>query len=185
MTLAAVVMAAGGGRRWDGDGHKLLADFRGRPLASWAIGAAGAAGLDELVVVTGPVDLDDLIPEGVTRLHNPGWAEGQATSMQVALAHARRVGHGAVVLGLADTPLVPASAWRAVAAQPGDLVTATFDGRRRPPVKVAGALWSDLPLDGDEGARVLLAGGASPVVEVACEGQPVDIDTMEDLRQWS
>ncbi|MEO2113467.1 MAG: nucleotidyltransferase family protein, partial [Acidimicrobiales bacterium] len=30
------MLAAGGGTRWDGEGHKLLADLDGRPLAAHA-----------------------------------------------------------------------------------------------------------------------------------------------------
>jgi nicotine blue oxidoreductase len=138
-----------------------------------------------LIVVAGAEDLSDLLPEGATLLVNDGWESGQAGSVQVALAHAASVGHDAIVLGLADTPMVPTSAWRAVADQPGDLVTATFGGQRRPPVKVAQGLWSELPVSGDGGARSLLAGRPSLVVEVACEGQAVDIDTVEDLDRWS
>ena len=185
MTIAAVVLAAGGGSRWTGEGHKLLADFRGRPVASWAIDAAADAGLDELIVVTGAVDLSGLVSGGATVLDNPAWSDGQAGSLQVAVAHAGKVGHGAVVVGLADAPLVTVEAWRSVAATRGQLVVATFDGRRRPPVKVARGLWSELPTAGDAGARMLFGSRASLVVEVACDCRPVDIDTVEDLELWN
>ena len=54
-----------------------------------------------------------VIPEGVDVLVNPDWASGLAGSLQVAAAEARRAGLDAVVVGLGDQPLVPASAWRA------------------------------------------------------------------------
>ena len=118
MTIAAVVLAAGGGTRWDGEGHKLLADLDGRPLAAHAIDAAEAAGLDELVVVTGAADLSGVLPAAATIVHNPDWDAGQATSLQLAVSHCRATGHEAMVVGLADTPGVPAAAWRAVAECP-------------------------------------------------------------------
>ncbi|HCV36729.1 MAG TPA: hypothetical protein DF783_07350, partial [Acidimicrobiaceae bacterium] len=167
MSTAAVILAAGGGTRWTGSGHKLLIDFRGRPLVTWSIEAADAASLDELIVVAGAVDLTSLLPERATLLRNADWASGQAGSVQVAIAHATLVGHEAVLLGLADTPMVPSSAWRSVADQAGDLVTATYEGEWRPPVKVARRLWSELPATGDGGARSLLLGRPSLVVEVA------------------
>lgn len=185
MTIAAVVLAAGGGTRWDGEGHKLLADLDGRPLAAHAIDAAEAAGLDELVVVTGAADLSGVLPAAATIVHNPDWDAGQAVSLQLAVSHCRATGHEAMVVGLADTPGVPAAAWRAVAGMPGDLVCATFGGSQRPPVKVAARLWDELPVTGDEGARPLFRWRASETVEVACDGEPTDIDTVDDLRAWN
>ena len=184
-TIAAIVLAAGGGSRWNGPGHKLLADLDGRPLAAHAIAAAAAAGLDELVVVTGSVDISAIIPGGATVLHNGSWSEGQAGSIRLAVEHAERAGHGAIVLGLADTPGIPAEAWRAVAEAEGSLVVAVFDGLRRPPTKVGRRFWNELPVSGDSGARSLLAERASDVVEVACRGNPADIDTVEDLLLWN
>ena len=82
MTVAAVVLAAGGGTRFIADHHKLLADVRGRPVVAWALEHALEAGLDETVVVTGAVEVP--AEPGVTMLHNPDWQQGQATSLQVA-----------------------------------------------------------------------------------------------------
>lgn len=183
-TRAAVVLAAGGGTRWEGDGHKLLAELDGRPVAAHALDAAAEAGLDELVVVTGAVDLSAVIPDGATVLHNDRWAEGQAVSLHLALNHAVVAGHDAVVVGLADSPGVPAEAWRAVASVDAILAVATFGGSRRPPTLIGRSLWGDLPETGDEGARTLLAERSDLVVEVPCPGDPADVDTMEDLRRW-
>ena len=184
MTTAAVVLAAGLGRRFPG---KLRAPFRGRPLSVWAIEAAAAAGLDELLVVVGEDDLADLVPAGARSVHNPDPAAGQATSLGVAIEAAEAAGHDAVVVGLADQPLVPTEAWRLVAAAPADalIASATFDGARRPPVRLARSAWHLLPDTGDEGARVLLRSRPELVVEVPCPGDPVDIDTPEDLERWS
>jgi CTP:molybdopterin cytidylyltransferase MocA len=185
--VVAVVLAAGGASRWQSTGsdHKLLAGFRGRPVVRWAVEHALAAGLSATWVVTGAVDLSAVLPGGVVVLENPEWEQGQATSLQVALRSARRAGAVAVVVGLGDQPLVPASAWRAVASAGGEVAVATYHGRRRNPVKLSAAVWDLLPVSGDEGARTLMSSRPDLVQEVPCKGDPVDIDTREDLKRWS
>ena len=150
-----------------------------------AVEHAMAAGLADLWVVTGAVDLAPVVPPGVTLLHNAAWADGQATSLQVAVEAARRAGAPAIVVGLGDQPLVPASAWRAVAAARGEIAVATYDGMRRNPVKLSADVWDLLPVTGDEGARTLMRSRPELVQEVPCQGDPVDIDTKEDLQRWS
>lgn len=215
MTVAGVLLAGGAGSRFSGDEHKLLVRFRGRPLAAWAVGAAANAvadgALDAAYLVTGAVglrpallsalehsrdldedwhrgDLDDIALArklGISLLANDRWSEGQATSLAVGITQAAIDGHQAVVVGLADQPFVDAAAWTAVAEAEGPIVTATFDGRRRPPVKLAAEVWPLLSGTGDEGARSLLRMRPDLVSEVPCKGNPTDIDTLEDLEKWS
>jgi CTP:molybdopterin cytidylyltransferase MocA len=176
VTTAAVLLAAGAGHRFGGSTHKLLAPFRGRPLVCWALDAAGV--LDELIVVTGAVELP--LPAHATVVRHDRWRLGQATSLAAGLVAA--AGHEAVVVGLADQPLVSAAAWRLVAAADATpIAVATYDGARRNPVRLGAAVWSLLPTGGDEGARVLMRTCPDLVTEVPCPGDPVDIDSEEDL----
>jgi CTP:molybdopterin cytidylyltransferase MocA len=185
VTTLAVVLAAGGGSRFAGSTHKLLAPLRGRPVLSWAVAAPLAAGLPVLVV-TGAVDVTDAIAEfDVEVIRNGSWSEGQATSLGAAVGVALARDHDAVVVGLGDQPLLTPQAWAAVAASTAPIAVATYAGRRGQPVRLAAEVWPDLPTSGDEGARRLLAGTAHRVAEVACQGDPADIDTQEDLRRWS
>ncbi|HUF34163.1 MAG TPA: NTP transferase domain-containing protein [Acidimicrobiales bacterium] len=186
MTACAVVLAAGGGSRFVGGGHKLLAPLGDRTVVRRAVEHAAGAGLP-VVVVQGAVDLAPALTGlDVDVVANERWAEGQATSLQVGLAWARRHGHDAAVVGLGDQPGVPASAWAAVAATTAaPVAVATYDGRRRNPVRLASEVWDALPTAGDEGARSLMRRRPDLVVEVACEGEPHDIDTTEDLERWS
>ena len=186
MTTAAVLLAAGGGTRFIDAQHKLLAPFRGRPLITWAIDSAVGAGLDAVAVIAGAVDLTEFVNRGIEIVMNPEWESGQASSLQAARRFAEREGHGAIVIGLGDQPLVPTSAWVAVAAAVGSpIAVATFDGARRPPVRLDASVWPLLPTDGDEGARVLMAARPDLVTAVVCDGEAADVDTVEDLRRWS
>ena len=181
----AVVLAAGGGTRYTGDSHKLLAPFRGRPVLAWAVSAPLRAGLPVLVVA-GAVDVTDVLSGlDVDVIQNPAWNEGQATSLGAAVGVALARDHGSIVVGLGDQPLLLPPAWAAVAASPAPIAVATYGGRRGQPVRLAAEVWPDLPTTGDEGARRLLAGSEHEVCEVACDGDPADIDTQEDLRRWS
>lgn len=181
----AVVLAAGAGTRFDGATHKLLAPLRGRPVLRWAVEAAVASGLPTLVVA-GAVDVTDGVADlHATVIQNPRWNEGQATSLRVAVGVALAEDHDAIVVGLGDQPFLAPAAWAAVASSPTAIAVATYGGRRGQPVRLAAAVWDDLPTTGDAGARSLLAGSRHAVAEVACPGDPADIDTQEDLRRWS
>lgn len=181
----AVVLAAGAGSRFTGTGHKLLATLRGRPVLRWAAGAPVAAGLPT-VVVAGAVDVTvALAGLDVIVVQNPDWADGQATSLRTAVGVAQAGDHDAIVVGLGDQPFLGAAAWEAVAASPAAIAVATYGGRRGQPVRLSSEVWGDLPATGDEGARRLLTGSVHAVAEVACSGDPADVDTEEDLRRWS
>lgn len=193
-SVAGVLLAAGGGSRFAGPEHKLLARLDGRPVVAWALEHVLAADLDEVIVVTGAVDIDPVLSGGVGSqrpgvavrvLHNRGWQDGIATSLWVGVDAARGSGHSAVVVGLADQPFVPPSAWMAVARHPAPIAVATYSGRRGNPVKLAAATWPLLPRSGDEGARVLMRRRPDLTEEVPCDGDPFDIDTVEDLTRWS
>ncbi len=182
-----MILAAGTGSRFRGKpGEKLLVVTHGRPLLAHAIDPAREAHLDELVIVEGSTDLRKLVPDDATLLHNSQWQSGQATSLRVAVDWCQRQGHDAVVVGLGDLPGLTVEAWRAVADAPGGpIVIATYRGRRGHPVRLDADVWPSLPIDGDEGARVVIARHPELVTEVACSGSPIDIDTREDLKRWS
>ena len=183
MTTAAVVLAAGAGSRFDGPTHKLLAPLDGRPVVAHVLDAVIAAGLDAVFVVDGAVSLAAVVPPGVVLVHNPRWAQGQAGSLRLAVDAAAAAGHDAVVVGLGDQPRITADAWRRVAASGAPIAVASYGGVRRNPVRLASAVWALLPDDGDEGARVVMRARPDLVTEVPCDGEPLDVDTVEDLRR--
>ena len=121
----------------------------------------------------------------VVHVVNDRWAEGQATSLRAGIAAAPELGAAAVVVGLGDQPFVTVEAWRAVAAADGPIAVATYGGRQRPSGPAAPATSGTCcPTDGDEGARALMRLRPDLVTAVPCDGSPIDIDTVEDLRRW-
>lgn len=136
-----------------------------------------------MVAVTGSVDLTSALPAEVEILRNPRWSDGQASSLQVALRWAAAVDLDAIVIGLADQPFIPATAWTAVATARSPVATASFSGKRRPPVRLAREVWSLAPTSGDAGARTIMRDHPDLVVDVPCSGDPLDVDTMPDLAR--
>ena len=189
-TVAAVILAAGLGERFEGPTHKLLSPFRGKPVLKWVLEAASGAGFDDIYLVSGAIDFENeqtlnVFEHEVTIVKNHNFEDGQATSLRAAIAVAEHDKHEAVVVGLGDMPLISSSAWAAVAGADTVLGVATFSGNRRPPVKIHHELWPLIPLSGDEGARSLLRLRPDLVHDVPCEGNPIDIDTRGDLARWN
>ena len=184
----AALLAAGGGTRFKGDRHKLLAVLRGRPVWQHSLEAVLGAGFDHVVLVTGAAELAvEHLPSQVTVVHNPSWKEGQSTSLQAAVAAARSVGADALTVGLADQPFIPTETWQAVRDADRDcpVVVAVYDGKLGPnPVRLGRAVWSLLPTAGDVGAREVIRAHPSWVCRVECLGSGADIDTLEDLGRW-
>jgi molybdenum cofactor cytidylyltransferase len=187
--VVPVLLAAGGGSRFDGPTHKLLALIDGVTVIDHAIGHAVHAGLGVVLVVTGSVELHlERYGADVVQLHNEHWAEGQATSVAMAATAAARLDAHALVFGLGDQPFIPAEAWRLVATAPSEhhIALASYAGRRGPhPVRLHRSMWAQLPATGDDGARTLIREHLALVHEVPCPGSAADIDTVEDLHRWT
>jgi len=187
--VSAILLAAGAGSRFGGG--KLLAPYGGRPLIESSLANLAGAPVDETLVVVGD-DAERLRPlvepYGVRVVENPGWEEGQSTSVRAGLL-ALGPEVGAAVVLLADQPLVgPGAVGRLVAAfeEGARVAVATYGGERRNPVLFSREVWPLLmhELAGDEGARAVLRRHPHLVREVPCDGvgDPADVDTVEDLR---
>jgi CTP:molybdopterin cytidylyltransferase MocA len=196
MRTLAVLLAAGSGSRFHGGCHKLDASLpSGRTVYEQslghlveAFGPGGSTGSTIVGVLVVHGATERAVPAGVASLVNAAWAAGQATSVTAALQHAAALGADAIVFGLADQPFVPPATWRAVAdaAPEWPVVVATYAGRRGPhPVRLHQSVWPLVPNIGDDGARSVLRDHPALVHEVACEGSPADIDTLEDLERWT
>jgi CTP:molybdopterin cytidylyltransferase MocA len=181
-TVAGLVLAAGGGRRYGMP--KALVEYEGSLLVERAVRTARAV-CDPVLVVLGARAVDvwqtaDLA--GATVLANRDWETGMASSLRTGLDGLRgwpgRV--DAALVTLVDMPGMTPEALRAVAAHaaPDALAVATYDGVRGHPVLLGRDSWAEVAATatGDEGARRYLA--AHAVTEVDCTGlaDPVDLD---------
>jgi CTP:molybdopterin cytidylyltransferase MocA len=186
-TVAGVLLAAGEGSRFGRP--KALVELNGQTLAERGVGLLRAGGADPILVVTGaaPVELD-----GTNTIYNPAWRTGMGSSLRAALQALidASTDVGAVVVALADQPLVGAEAVaRLIAAYRGGatVAVAAYDGQARNPVLLAREHWAEViaTATGDQGARTFLRARPDLVALVECgdTGRPDDIDTPEDLAR--
>jgi molybdenum cofactor cytidylyltransferase len=189
--VAAVVLAAGRSTRMGGP-NKLLAEVNGKPLVRIAVEQALASRASPVIVVTGHRRREAeaaIAGLDVKLVHNPDFAEGLATSLKAGVAAVSPENDGAVIC-LADMPGVNAALIdKLIAAfdpEKGALVVLpTLDGKRGNPVLWSRRFFPDLMvIEGDVGARHLIARYAEAVTEVPVDGQAafVDVDTPEALQ---
>jgi molybdenum cofactor cytidylyltransferase len=183
VTLVALVLAAGAGKRFGGG--KLSALFRDEPLVRHAIRAARAAPVERVIVVCPEeLDLGDW-PGGPPVQALRIASDGLSASLRAGIAAAGEADGAFVFLG--DMPLVP----HAAAGRLADLIGESYAaiprhaGQRGHPVLLAHRAFADLArLDGDRGAGSLLAGRDDlAFLDDAGEGCLIDVDRAEDLRR--
>jgi nicotine blue oxidoreductase len=143
--IYAVVLAAGASSRY-GDSPPKQTVFLPLVLA-----ALRETSVDDVVVVSGAHELD------IDTVRCPDWERGPGASLRCGLSALPEDAEAAVVV-LADGPdLEPLAVDRVIDAwrsDGGDVVAASYDGRRLHPVLLARAAWAEIP---DAGARALAA----------------------------
>lgn len=190
-TATAVLLSAGSGTRFSGSSHKLLTQISGKSVFAWSLQNLLEAEFQQIIVVTGAVDLSDEINKATANcsnnqtdlcvVENKNWHDGMASSLQCGLAEAQRLGANSVVVGLADQPAVKPASWCRVANSQSPIAVATYNGVRGNPVRLHAELWPLLPTTGDEGARNLFKSHKDLLEEVACDGSAQDLDTTNDI----
>ena len=186
--IAGLLLASGASRRFGS--NKLVAPLDGRPVVRWSAEALVSA--VEATWVVAPARsaevraaLDGL---PVRWVENPVAHEGMASSIRAGIA-ALPAEVEAVVITLGDQPLIDGdvirrvvATWRAAPAPRGGVVATYEDGRGHPALFGAAIFPALLALEGDRGARELLASLGAAVVAVGVPGRrPIDVDTPEAL----
>ncbi|QWG25318.1 molybdopterin-binding/glycosyltransferase family 2 protein [Bradyrhizobium sediminis] len=190
--ISAVILAAGRSTRMGGP-NKLLAELGGRPLVRIVTEQALASKASGVTVVTGhQAEQVEKALAGlkVKFVRNPDFAEGLASSVKAGIAAVSPNADGAVIC-LGDMPLISADLIdrliEAFAPDRGNLIAVPVsDGRRGNPVLWSRRFFNELmTLDGDIGARHLIAKHSEAVAEVPVEGHGafLDIDTPQALEE--
>ncbi|MEO1488055.1 MAG: nucleotidyltransferase family protein [Pseudomonadota bacterium] len=186
LRLGVAVLAAGASRRF-GDTDKLTALLDGQPLGEIVCNTIPRGMFDHRWVIASVPD-HPCAPawraEGFTPLVNPSADEGMGTSVALAGFAAKEAGCDALLLALADMPLVPVSHFEALVDQiraggAQGIVTSASGETRMPPAAFGASHLSELAgLSGDQGARALLQRGDV----LACPPEWLaDVDTPEAL----
>jgi len=184
---AVVVLAAGQGRRFAGQGHKLEQPLGTSTVLGRTLATAIASRLRVVVVCSesfAPVVRRSIAARDVVVLSAAAAAQGMGRSIAAGVSAAADA-PGWLILP-ADMPLLKVETLRSVAAQlqHDPVVFAQHRGQRGHPVGFSSELYSELiALDGDEGARRLLARYAAQPVVVDDPGVLLDVDTADDLAR--
>ncbi len=192
--VAAIILAAGRASRFGAgaDDSKVLAALDGTPLvarvATTALGS-WAATVHVVIGQAGERVAAAVAGLAVTLVDNPAYATGMASSLKAGIASLPATCVAALVL-LADMPLVKVATLDVLiaafdsAAGGCDAVVPSYEGGRGNPVLLSRALFDAVALlDGDQGARKLLARPGVRVATCAVDdpGVVLDIDTRAAL----
>jgi molybdenum cofactor cytidylyltransferase len=192
---AAIVLAAGAGRRFGGG--KLLATWRGRPLIEAALDAALASASDPIVVVigadAGPVaeavrdwGQDREAGARLKIVHAEDHAEGMGASLRTG-ASALPAGLQGVFVFLGDMPDIPHDVFAGLIgalAAGAPAAAPEHQGQRGHPVLFSASLIPELArASGDAGAREVLSMIGDRLVRIPTDSPGVlfDVDRPGDL----
>ena len=190
--IAAIVLAAGRSTRM-GEANKLLAEVGGKPMVRHAVEAALASQARPVLVVTGH-QADDvraaLAGLDIAFVANSDFAAGLSSSLKAGIRALPKAAAGALVL-LGDMPRIEAAHLDAMIAafalEAGlAIIVPVHQGRRGNPVLWPASLFGEmLALEGDVGARSLLARHAGRVreIELGTDAVLMDVDTPDALAR--
>jgi molybdenum cofactor cytidylyltransferase len=190
-----IILAAGSSTRM-GSPKALLPDPDGRPFVARLTRTFGAAGVTDIVIVTGiqhdaivaavAADRPNTNPSFFT---NPNPERGQLSSLWIGLDAADRPEVEAILVTPVDIPMVRASTIRQIVEvwqrRRAPVVRPAVGVRHGHPVLFDRSLFDELrraPLD--EGARAVVHAHADRILDVPVEdeGCLVDVDTPADYR---
>ena len=190
MSIAAIVLAAGGSRRL-GQPKQLLTS-RGETLLNRSIRIAAEAGASPVLVVLGAqfdvIAASIASPNAIT-VHNDHWRQGMGSSIETGMRTLAVCAPdaGAVLLMGCDQPRLTADHLHSLVAAFASyklpaIAASSYAGVYGVPAVFPRESFAELhALRGDKGARSIIERASCPVVAIDFEGGEVDIDSPQDL----
>jgi molybdenum cofactor cytidylyltransferase len=161
----------------------------GEPLLRRIVRIAADTNPDHLIVVLGS-SAYDCVPVikncGADIVVNPFWETGLAGSIRLGVERAEEEGADSILLLLADQPWLNAEVigkfFDRLNGEPDLIIAARYEGILGAPMMFGSNWFSRLKtLEGDQGARNIVAKEGNRVQVVEWSDGAVDVDTPEDL----
>jgi molybdenum cofactor cytidylyltransferase len=188
--ISAILLAAGESRRM-GDFKQLL-QFKGKPFVACCVDTLLAAGVAEILVVTGHREKEVREAIGQRRvkfIFNADYQAGMSSSI-VSGAAALDEKTTAILIALADQPQIDAGLVKKVIAvfetQQPLLVVPTFENRRGHPIILSAKLKAEiLAIDPNIGLRQVVEAHKDEIfyLEVADQAVLLDFDYPQDYER--
>jgi molybdenum cofactor cytidylyltransferase len=182
--LAIAILAAGSASRFGGG--KLDAELAGKPLGRWALRAACGVEHERLAVVVGGTVPAFARAAGCELLVNDRAGEGLGTSAALAAKWAGESGSDALLIVLADMPLVSRDTLAGLgrAASEGTPAAVVYAAGPGAPAAFPAALFAHLEaLTGDTGAAHVLRGRSDVMLVQTAPDELLDVDRSGDLAE--
>lgn len=183
MNIAAIILAAGGSTRMEGQ-NKLLLPFNGSSIIATVTATVLEADYEPVIVVTGFADRDistALAGLSVGFVHNKDWQDGMAGSIRTGLEGVRASADGLLIV-LADMPLLSTDTLRLlkrrfIESQGTKMVFPVYGQRQGNPVLMPARFYPEIAsLSGDRGCKVLLHQYPGEALAVPVETAEVILD---------
>lgn len=188
MAIDCVILAAGAATRFGS--CKMLADYQGQPLLSYALGAIQAVKPEKIILVTGASHA--LVNDYCTMLNMSHLEVAYCADWQLGMGHSLAYGISQlqndkpVLILLGDQPQVSVDdlqrLYRFWKACPAQIICASFDNTLGVPAIFPAEFKKDLcNCVGDRGAKQLLFQHAQQVLAVPMPSAVFDVDTPADM----